>query len=236
MRSALARRRLRAARPRAATHRSSRCSRSRRRRRPKLPAAIPEAFAKQLEPRGVRLTGADGKPACDLWICRARWRSPPKPTTEMRVKRADAPVRDADRRAAGDRSDDRLPQSSDRAGLLRTARRLAARRRQPPRHVGLARLRGRDRVHARQGIRRRSAKLDDLVKLSLPAAPGEHALALYVAVPEGDAPKDGAAAPLPARRTRGWAADLTLTGRHGGGCDDAGEAPPRARLVGHVSE
>jgi len=52
---------------------------------PKLPSALPEAFAKLLDPRGVRLIGADGKTVCDVWLV-SEVALAAKPTGEQRVK------------------------------------------------------------------------------------------------------------------------------------------------------
>src|SRR6185369_9079788 len=52
---------------------------------PKLPSALPEAFQKKLDPRGVRLTGADGKAVCDVWLV-SEVVLAEKPTGEQRVK------------------------------------------------------------------------------------------------------------------------------------------------------
>src|SRR5262249_34388127 len=78
-------------------------------------------------------------------------------------------------------------------------------------------------------------KLEDLVKLSVPASPSDHALVLYVAAPEGDAPKDGAVRLWKREGKEEWAADLTLAGKAAGA-----KEPVKVRiglvLIGHVSE
>jgi hypothetical protein len=200
---------------------------------PKLPAAIPEAFAKLLEPRGARLTGADGKPVCDLWICREVALAA-KPTTEMRVKQPTLPFGTliGALQVTGPMTDYRNQAIAPGCYGLRVGW-------QPDNgnHLGTSDSRDfavvtaftHDKDPAPVG------KLDDLVKLSLPAAPGEHVLALYVAVPEGDPPKDGAVRLFQRAGREEWAADLTLTGKAEGAT-----TPVKLRLglvlVGHVSE
>jgi hypothetical protein len=78
-------------------------------------------------------------------------------------------------------------------------------------------------------------KLDDLVPLSVAASPTDHLLALYVAEPEGDPPKDGEARLFKRESKEEWAADLTLHGK-APGATKAIALRIGLVLIGHVSE
>ena len=200
---------------------------------PKLPAALPEAFAKLVDPRGVRLADKDGKPVCELWLCREVALAA-KPTGEMRVRATTLPF-------------------GTLIGALQVVGKMTDYRNQPIAagcyglrvgwqpddgdHLGTSDSRDfavvtaftHDKDPAPVG------KLDDLVKLSVPASPSDHALVLYVANPEGDAPKPGEPRLWKREGREEWAADFTLAGKAEGA-----KEPVKVRiglvLIGHVSE
>ena len=200
---------------------------------PKLPAAIPEAFAKKLDPRGVRLTGADGKTVCDVWLV-SEVAFAAKPTGEQRVKMPALPF-------------------GTLVGALQVAGAMTDYRNQPiaagcyglrvgwqpddGNHLGTSDSRDFAVVTAFTHDKDPApvAKLDDLVKLSVPASSTEHAVVLYVAVPEGEAPKAGEPRLWKREGREEWAADFTLTGKAEGA-----KEPVKVRLglvlIGHVSE
>ncbi len=200
---------------------------------PKLPAALPEAFAKKLDARGVRLTGADGKAVCDVWLV-SEVALAAKPTSEMRVKLTTLPFGTliGALQVVGPMTDFRNQAIAPGCYGLRVGW-------QPENgdHLGTSDSRDFAVVTSFTADKEPAVvgKLDDLVKLSLPASPGDHALALYVAAPEGDAPKDGAPRLFKREGREEWAADLTLTGKAEGA-----KEPVKVRiglvLIGHVSE
>jgi len=205
---------------------------------PKLPSALPEAFQKKLDPRGVRLTGADGKAVCDVWLV-SEVVLAEKPTGEQRVKVPTLPF-------------------GTLIGALQVTGAMTDYRNQPiaagcyglrigwqpddGNHLGTSDSRDFLVVTAFTHDKDPApvAKLDDLVKLSVPASSTEHALVLYVAAPEGDAPKTGEPRLWKREGREEWAADLTLAGKAPDGKAPGAKEPVKVRiglvLIGHVSE
>jgi hypothetical protein len=200
---------------------------------PKLPEKIPEAFAKLLDPRGVRLTGADGKTICDVWLV-SEVALAAKPTTELQVKLPTIPFGTliGAIEVAGPMTDFRNQAIAPGCYGLRIGW-------QPSdgNHLGTSSSRDFAIVTSFTKDKETApvAKLDDLVALSVPAAPSDHLLALYLALPEGDPPKAGEARLFKRESKEEWAADLTLTGK----APDATTATTLRFglvLIGHVSE
>jgi len=200
---------------------------------PKLPAAIPEPFAKRLDARGVRLTGADGKTVCDVWLC-SEVALAAKPTSEMRVKFPTLPLGTliGALQVVGAMTDYRNQAIAPGCYGLRVGW-------QPENGDHLGTSDSRDFLVVTSFTVDKDpapvGKLDDLVKLSVPASPSDHALALYVAAPEGDAGKDGAVRLFKREGKDEWAADLTLSCKAEGA-----KEPVKVRiglvLIGHVAE
>jgi len=204
---------------------------------PKLPEKIPEAFAKLLDSRGIRLIDGDGKPLCELFL-RREIPLEAKETSEMRVRLGNvaqgtfvgalnvvAPMIDYRNqgvaigcyglRVGWQPSDgNHLGTSDSRDFLVLTS--LAHDK--DPAPIG---------------------KLDDLSALSLPASSTDHLMALYVAIPESDPPKEGELRLYKRDDRDEWAADLTLVGRVAGAADGK-PATTKLRiglvLIGHISE
>jgi hypothetical protein len=200
---------------------------------PKLPEKIPEAFAKLLDPRGVRLTGGDGKALCDLWlVSEAAFAG--KPTSELQVKLPTLPFGSLIGAicVAGPMTDYRNQAIAPGCYALRVGW-------QPSdgNHLGTSTSRDFAVVtsFAKDKDPAPIAKLDDLVPLSVAASPSDHLLALQLAAAEGDAPKAGAARLFKREAREEWAADLTLSGKVPGA-----KAATTLRfglvLIGHVSE
>lgn len=200
---------------------------------PKLPDAIPEAFAKLLEPRGVRLTGADGKGVCDVWLLREVALAA-KATTEQQVRLTTIPFGTliGALQVSGPMTDYRNQAIGPGCYALRIGW-------QPNDGNHLGTSSSRDFAVVTSFTKDKDpapvAKIDDLVALSVPASPSDHLLALYLAAPEGDAPKAGEARLFKREGKDEWAADLTLEGK----------APGETKattirfglvLIGHVSE
>ena len=200
---------------------------------PKLPDAIPEPFAKRLEPRGVRLTGADGKTLCDLWLCK-EVELAAKATGEPQVNLTTIPFGTliGAFSVAGPMTDYRNQAIGPGCYALRIGW-------QPVDGNHLGTSSSRDFAVVTSFTKDKDpapvAKVDDLVALSVPASPSDHLLALYLAAPEGDAPKAGAARLFKREGKEEWAADLTLSGK-APGATAATSIRFGLVLIGHVSE
>ena len=200
---------------------------------PKLPEKIPEAFAKLLDPRGVKLTGADGKAVCSAWLV-SEVALAAKPTSELQVKLATIPFGTliGALEVAGPMTDYRNQAIAPGCYALRTGW-------QPSdgNHLGTSSSRDFAVVtsFAKDKDPAPVAKLDDLVPLSVAASPTDHLLALYVAEPEGDPPKSGEARLFKRESKEEWAADLTLHGK-APGAKTATALRIGLVLIGHVSE
>lgn len=200
---------------------------------PKLPDAIPEAFAKLLEPRGLRLTGADGKGVCDLWLVKEVALAA-KATSEAQVRLTTIPFGTVigALEVTGPMSDYRNQAIGKGCYALRIGW-------QPVDGNHLGTSSSRDFAVVTSFTKDKDpapvAKVDDLVALSVPASPSDHLLALYLAAPEGDPPKAGDARMFKREGKEEWAADLTLSGKAPG---EAKAASVRFGLVliGHLSE
>jgi hypothetical protein len=200
---------------------------------PKLPDSIPEAIAKLLDPRGVRLTGGDGKPVCELWL-RSEVPLSKKATSESRVQLVTIPFGTliGALRVTGGMTDYRNQALAPGCYGLRIGW-------QPVDGNHLGTSDSRDFAVVTSFTRDKDpapvAKLDDLVKLSVPASPSEHLVALYVAAPEGDPPKEGDARLFKRAGREEWAADQTLVGRTEGATETT-KLRVALVLIGHVSE
>ena len=200
---------------------------------PKLPSALPEAFQKKLDPRGVRLTGADGKAVCDVWLV-SEVVLAEKPTGEQRVKVPTLPFGTliGALQVTGAMTDYRNQAVAPGCYALRVGW-------QPSDGNHLGTSSSRDFAVVTSFTKDKDpapvAKLDDLVPLSVAASPTDHLLALQLAAPEGDPPKAGEARLFKRESREEWAADLTLSGKAPGA-----KAATTLRfglvLIGHVSE
>lgn len=200
---------------------------------PKLPDGIPEPFAKLLEPRGLRLTGADGKSVCDLWLCKEVALAA-KATSEAQVRLATIPFGTliGALAVAGPMTDYRNQAIGKGCYALRIGW-------QPVDGNHLGTSSSRDFAVVTSFTKDKDpapvAKIDDLVPLSVPASPSDHLLALYLAAPEGDAPKAGEARLFKREGKEEWAADLTLRGKAPGETK-AASLRFGVVLIGHLSE
>ena len=175
--------------------RSSRCWRSRPIRRRSC-REDPEAFAKLLDPRGVRLTGADGKALCDVWLA-SEVALAAKPTTELQVELATIPFGTLISAHRSRRRDDRYRNQAIAPGCcLRTGW-------QPSdgNHLGTSSSRDFAVVtELRQGQGSGAdPKLDDLVPLSVATSPTDHLLALLRRAGRRRSAEGGRGAPVQAR-------------------------------------
>ena len=200
---------------------------------PKLPAAIPETFAKRLDPRGVRLSGGDGKTVCELWLC-SDVAFAKKASDEQRVKLPTLPFGTliGALNVVGPMTDYRNQALAVGCYGLRIGW-------QPNdgNHLGTSDSRDFAVVttFAQDKDPAPVPKLEELAKLSIPASPTDHLMALYLANPEGDAPKDGEARLFQRAGKEEWAADVTLAGK-AEGASETTKLRVGVVLIGHVSE
>jgi len=204
---------------------------------PALPSGIPAAFATLVDPRGLRLLGTDGKLLCELWL-RREIELAAKPAAAMNVRQPRLPPGAflGVLRASGATGDFRAQPIDAGTYGLRYFHQPA-----DGNHLGTSDSRDFLIITSFEHDRDPSPvpKQDDLMALSTPVSPSDHALVLYVAdlpAEDGDSP---AADDAPRFYRRGekeeWAVELSLAGR-----------PPGAKevesvrfglvLVGHVAE
>ncbi len=199
---------------------------------PALPQEIPEPFRKLLDPAGLRLLGKDAKPLCELWRCKDLPLLPKSPpSTDVRQSRLAPGLLVGAMRTFGATSDYRdQPIAAGVYGLRYF--------RQPVdgNHLGTADSRDFLVVTSFESDLdpKLIEKQDDLVALSVPVSPTDHALVLYVAEPPVEPAKDGAPRFFRRGERKEWAVELVLTGPAAGGNE-----PEQVRLglvlVGHVA-